>query len=434
MLDSFRARRNKLLEAMGPGSVAILRTAPVRPRSNDTDFKFRPDSNFFYLTGWPEPEAVAVLRPPPAEEPFLLFVLPRDREKETWTGRRIGPEGARSRFGADAAFPLAELDERIVPILGAAERLFYRMGKDERFDARVLGWIEKLRGQARLGVSAPSQILDPGATVHEHRLRKSAEELEALRRAAEITGEAHRAAMRSARPGAFEYELEAEVDYVFRKRGGFGPGYATIVASGPNATILHHTSNDRRLEKGDLLLLDAGCEFDLYTADVTRTFPVSGRFTEDQRAIYEAVLEAQLAAIECVRPGARFQDAHDEATRVLVRHLLALGILAGDASAVLEKGDHKRFFMHRTSHWLGMDVHDCGSYFTGSESRTLEPGMVLTVEPGLYFAEDDEQVDPRWRGIGVRIEDDVHVTESGREVLTDHIPKSPGDVEAAVRA
>jgi len=285
----------------------------------------------------------------------------------------------------------------------------------------------------RAGVAAPTQILDPATLLHEHRLFKTPEEIRWLRDAGTITHEAHLEAMRTARPGRFEYEVEAVVDFTFRRRGGVGPGYPSIVASGPNATTLHYVTNERRLEDGDLMLLDAGCELGYYTADVTRTFPVSGHFTEAQRAIYEAVLDAQAAGTEKVRPGARFQDVHDAATRVLVGHLVKLGILKGDADALMTSGAHRRYFMHRTSHWLGMDVHDCGNYYESGESRTLRPGMVLTVEPGLYFDADDDTVEPQWRGIGVRIEDDVLVTESGHDVLTSVIPKSARDVEAAVR-
>lgn len=438
MLEPFRTRRQKLLKEMGEKSVAVVCTSPVRNRNNDVDFKFRPDSNFYYLTGFAEPEAVAVLRPDHPEEAYVLFVLPKDPEKEVWTGRRAGLEGAKDHFGADATYSIEEIDQRLPKYLENVERLYYRMGKHEGFDAKMLAWIERLRGQVRAGITAPSQILDPASLVHEHRLFKGKEEVATLARAGDTTLRAHLEAMRVARPGAFEYQVEAAVDYVFRAHGGIGPGYPSIVASGPNATTLHYITNDRRLEDGDLMLLDAGCEVDFYTADVTRTFPVSGRFTEAQRAVYEAVLESQLAGIEKVRPGVRFQDVHDEATAVLVSNLVKLGILQGDVQDLIAKGAHRRYFMHRTSHWLGMDVHDCGNYYVDGASRILEPGMVLTVEPGLYFQSDDTTVEPRWRGIGVRIEDDVLVSDAkngspGRRVLTEAIPKGAAEVESAVR-
>ncbi|MFN0207357.1 MAG: aminopeptidase P N-terminal domain-containing protein [Planctomycetota bacterium] len=433
LLEPFRQRREKLMKEMGEKSVAVLCTSPIRNRNNDVDYKFRPDSNFYYVTGFDEPEAVAVLIPDGGDARFILFVLPRDREKETWTGRRHGVEGAKEHFGADAAYNISELDAQLPKLLGNRDRLYYRMGKSESFDARIVAWIETLRSQVRAGISAPAQILDPASLIHEHRLFKSPEEIVMLKKAGDATLEAHMKAMTAAKPGSYEYQVEAIVDFTFRMRGGSGPGYPSIVASGPNATTLHYINNQRKLESGDLMLLDAGCEFGYYTADVTRTFPVSGNYTDPQRAIYEAVLAAQLAGIEKVKPGVRFQEVHDESARVLVEHLIKLGILKGSATDQLKDGKYKRYFMHRTSHWLGMDVHDCGNYYISGESRKMEPGMVLTVEPGLYFNEDDDTVEARWRGIGVRIEDDVLVTPGGHEVLTSAIPKNPTDVEKATR-
>ncbi|MBI3818660.1 MAG: aminopeptidase P N-terminal domain-containing protein [Planctomycetes bacterium] len=432
MSEPYRSRREKLMKEMGDRSIAILCTAPVRNRNNDVDFKFRPDSNFYYLTGFDEPEAVAVLIPDHPETPYTLFVLPRDKEKETWTGRRAGVEGARKEFGADAAHTVDELDALLPKLIENRERLYYRTGKNESFDARVLAWIERIRTQIRTGVGAPSDIADPAAFVHEHRLFKGAEEVAMLKKAGDITLEAHLEAMRAARPGVFEFQVEAGIDYTFRRRGGNGAGYLSIVASGPNATTLHYTTNNRKLEDGDLMLIDAGCEFGYYTADVTRTFPVSGHYSNPQREIYEAVLDAQQAGIEKVKQGVRFQDVHDASTRVLLQHLIKLGILNGTVEESLKDNRYKRYFMHRTSHWLGMDVHDCGNYYVSGASRAMEPGMVLTVEPGLYFDIEDTTVDARYRGIGVRIEDDVLVTENGCDVLTKDIPKLPAAVEKAV--
>jgi Xaa-Pro aminopeptidase len=438
MLEPYHTRREKLMQEMGGKSVAVLCTAPVRNRNNDVDFKFRPESNFFYATGFEEPEAVAVLRPDHPEERYVLFVLPKDPDKEVWTGKRAGLDEAKQIFGADAAYSVEEIDTRIPKYLENVERLYYRMGKHETFDGKMLQWIERLRAQVRAGISAPTQILDPATLLHEHRLFKNPDEVAILKKAGAITREAHLAAMRTARPGNHEYQVEAAVDFVFRDRGGVGPGYPSIVASGANATTLHYITNNRRMEEGELMLLDAGCEVGYYTADVTRTFPVSGKYSEPQRAVYEAVLEAQLAGIEKVRPGIKFQDVHDEAARVLVKNLVKLGILQGDVTDLIAKGQHRRFFMHRTSHWLGMDVHDCGNYYVNGASRALEPGMVLTVEPGLYFSESDSAVPPRFRGIGVRIEDDVLVVAPSngsppREVLTKDIPKTAAEVESAVR-
>lgn len=431
MPTPFQARREKLMKEMGDRSIALLRTAPVRNRNNDVDYKFRPDSNFYYLTGFDEPEAVALLIPDHPETRYILFVLPRDKEKETWNGKRAGVEGAKKDFGADAAFTIDELDTILPKYLENRDRLFYRTGKNESFDARVLGWIERIRAQVRAGVGAPTDIADPATFVHEHRLFKGKDEIDTLRKAGDITLEAHLEAMRAAKPGNYEFQVEAAVDYTFRRRGGSGAGYPSIVASGPNATTLHYITNNRKIEDGDLMLLDAGCEFGYYTADVTRTFPVSGHFSNPQREIYEAVLDAQLAGIAKIKKGARFQEVHDVSTRVLVEHLVKLGILTGSVTDILKEGKYKRYFMHRTSHWLGMDVHDCGNYYVAGESRVMAPGMVLTVEPGLYFDIEDTTVDARYRGIGVRVEDDVLVTESGFEVLTNEIPKSAADVEKA---
>lgn len=421
------------MKEMGERSIAVLCTSPVRNRNNDVDYKFRPDSNFYYLTGFDEPEAVAVLIPDHPDTRFVLFVLPRDREKETWNGRRAGVEGAKKSYGADAAYTVDELDSKLPKLLENRERLYYRTGKNDAFDQRILGWIEKIRTQVRSGVFAPSQIADPATLVHEHRLFKTKEEIDILQKAGDITLEAHLDAMRESRPGNYEFQVEAAVDFTFRRRGGSGAGYPSIVASGPNATTLHYITNNRKIEDGDLMLLDAGCEFGYYTADVTRTYPVNGNFSNPQREIYEAVLEAQLAGIEKVKKGVRFQEVHDVSTRVLVEHLLKLGILSGNINDALKDGKYKRYFMHRTSHWLGMDVHDCGNYYISGESRVMAPGMVLTVEPGLYFDIEDTTVDARYRGIGVRIEDDVLVTENGARILTAEIPKSAAAVEKAVR-
>jgi Xaa-Pro aminopeptidase len=413
------------------GGVAVLRSGAEIIRNRDTHFRFRPDSDFWYLTGFPEPDAVAVLRPGADEQRYVLFVRPRDPAQEVWTGRRAGVEGARERFGADAAYPIEALDEQLPRLLRGFESLIYASGLDVDFDRKLMGWIKDTHLRSRDGVRLPAQISHPGATLHELRLRKTPDEVEALRRCAALTNEAHRAAMSALREGQGEWEIEALVDGSFRKGGGWGPGYPSICAAGANATILHYNTNNERVPKGAMMLLDAGAEAEGYTADVTRCFPSDARFTPPQRELYEVVLDAQLAAIDQVRPGAAFHSVHDVALRRLVEGLVALELLPSGVDAHLESGSYRRYYMHRTSHWLGLDVHDVGSYFTaGRQSRPLEAGMVLTVEPGLYVAADDERAPERFRGLGVRIEDDVLVTPQGHEVLTAAIPKTIADVEA----
>ncbi|MBI3767389.1 MAG: aminopeptidase P N-terminal domain-containing protein [Deltaproteobacteria bacterium] len=412
------------------GGVAIFRAAPVSIRSHDVEYPFRQDNDFLYLTGFPEPEATCVLAPG-AEHPFTLFVRPRDKDKEIWTGLRAGVDGAREIYGADSAHTVDELDARLPKLIEHAPVVYYAPGRDQRFNTRILdlfGWARD--NHARSG-AGPRGLLDPGTILHEMRLIKTPEEIEALERAITIAAGAHEHAMREARPGAFEYEIEALIDYTFRRCGATGPAYPSIVASGPNATILHYVENTRQMRDGELLLIDAGAEYGGYCADVTRTFPVGARFAGRQRDLYELVLGAQEAAIEAVRPGAPFDDPHRVALDVLVDGLLALGLLSGTRDAALESGTYRRFYMHRTSHWLGMDVHDVGVYRVDDRPRALAPGMVLTVEPGLYVAPDCEHVAPEWRGIGIRIEDDVLVTPEGNRVLSAAVPKRPDAIESA---
>lgn len=419
-LDMFSEHRQRFLERMGEG-VAVVPAAPVAMRNNDVDHPYRQDSDFYYLTGFDEPHAVCVLTTVHPEHRFVLFVQPRDPTRETWDGPLAGVEGAVERHGADAAFPIDELDERLPEYLRDVERLYYRVGRDRDNDAWMLDAIDEVRRLIRKGVRHPSHIIEPGVILHEMRLRKSPAELERMRRAAAITAEAHGAAREVAAPGRYEYEVEAELLRVFRRHGG-EPAYGSIVASGPNATILHHRRNDRLMERGDLLLIDAGCEHGYYASDVTRTFCVGAEMSGAGRAVYDVVLAAQRRAIEAVRPGATLEDVHGAALEVLVDGLIELGLVEGTRDQVMEEETYKPFFMHRTSHWLGMDVHDVGAYRPTGSPRPLEPGFVLTVEPGLYVAEQAE-VDARFRGLGVRIEDDVLVTADGHEVLTEAIPK-----------
>jgi Xaa-Pro aminopeptidase len=416
------------------GGAAIFPAAPTAIRNSDVEHEYRQDSDLYYLTGFEEAGSVAVLIPDHPEHRFVLFVQPKDREREVWTGWRIGEEGARRHYGADAAFTVDRLDEELPKLLGRADRIYYRFGADPMFDDRVVSLLRRFQRERQRSGTGPTSVIDPAGILHEMRVVKTHEELALLRRAVEITCEGHLAALQAIRPGAFEYEVEAAVSYVFRKSGSRRNGYASIVASGANATVLHYTTNNRRIERGDLVLIDAGSEFGYFTGDVTRTWPANGSFSEAQREIYEIVLQAQLEAIQAVRPGAKFIDPHDRALRILVEGLIRLGLLQGEADKIIEDGSYNKYYMHRTSHWLGMDVHDAGPYKVADEWRNLEPGMVLTIEPGIYIAEDLDDVADRYRGIGVRIEDDVLVTESGHEVLSARVPKLIEEVEVAMQA
>jgi Xaa-Pro aminopeptidase len=431
----FARRREEFMRALGPRAVAVFHSPPEAHRNGDQHYRFRQSSDLYYLTGFAEPQATLVLRPGADSERCVLFVRPRDREREVWDGRRAGVEGAVADFGADAAYPVAELAAKLPGLVAGAIDLCYGLGHDPDFDAVIARLIADLRLRERRGQRPPHRIVDPRTILHEMRLRKSQDELALLRRAAAITAEAHTAAMSAAAPGLGEHELEALIDYTFRRRGGSGPGYGTIVGSGPNATILHYVESSRTLAAGDLVLVDAGCEYQFYTADVTRTFPVSGEFTPPQRRCYDVVLAAQEAAIRAARPGVTLDDLHQICVDRLTQGMVDLGLLAGPASARVDDESYKTYYMHRTSHWLGLDVHDAGAYTADDGSpRPLEAGMVITIEPGLYIAADAESAPAELRGIGVRIEDDVLITGGGCEVLTAAVPKRAEDVERACRA
>lgn len=427
----FRERRERFLELLGE-TVAILPTAPVRVRSNDSDHRYRPDSDVLYLTDFAEPEAVAVFAPNHPEHQFILFVRPRDPEREVWDGRRAGVDGAVSEYGADIAFPIAELDTKLPEYVDGCERVAYRLGRDEIFDRRFIDLLTSYTTTRRAKGPGPHTIVDPGEIVHEMRLHKSAEEIDVMRHAAASSAEAHRTAMAAARPGQCEAELEALIEYTFRRLGANGPAYPSIVGSGANATILHYIENSRRIEDGELVLVDAGGEYGYYASDITRTWPVSGRFSAEQRAIYEIVLQAQLEAIDRVCPGISQHEIHEGVVRTLTAGLIQLGLLEGPLDEAIANGTYKTFYMHKTGHYLGLDVHDVGKYKTGKRWRPLEPGMVITIEPGLYIAADCESVGAAWRGIGVRIEDDVLVTADGHEVLSAAAPKTVADIERIV--
>ena len=415
------------------GGIAVFPAAPVAVRNSDVEHEYRQDTDFYYLTGFEEPHAVAVLAPNHPQHKFVLFVQPKDREREVWTGWRAGDEGAKRDYGADAAFTIDKLDEELPKLAEKADRIYYRFGSDPTFDERLVGFMRHFQRQRQREGTGPTSVIDPAELLHEMRLIKTPDELELLRQAIEITCDGHIAAIESLKPGICEYELDATIRYVFRKNGSPRCGYATIVGSGANATVLHYTVNNRRIEDGDLVLIDAGAEFGYYTGDVTRTLPATGRFTADQAVLYQLVLDAQLEAINTIRPDATFIEPHDRAVRVLTEGMVRLGLLDGEVDKLVAEGKFKKFFMHRTSHWLGMDVHDAGPYKVGDEWRRLAPGMVMTVEPGLYIADDADDVDPRYRGIGIRIEDDVLVTENGNEVLSARVPKTVSDIERAMK-
>ena len=427
--QTYAARREAFVHQMGEG-VAVFPAALLSIRSHDTEYRYRQDNDFYYLTGFPEPESLCLLSPQHNTERFILFVRPRDKDREVWTGRRFGAERAKEIFAADAAYTIDKLDEILPQHLATAEKVYYALGRNEPMNAKVLELMNRGRMMRQRSGRGPVSLIDPGEILHELRLRKSAEELELMRRAVAASAAAHHAAVTLTRSGMYEYEIEALLEFHFRRLGATGPAYPSIVASGANATILHYLENNRQIQDGELLLIDAAAEYGCYCSDVTRTFPVGPRFSPVQRDVYSLVLTAQKQAIDMVRPGVRFSEVHQRATEILVDGLRGFGILSGQTKEIIEKGEHRRFFMHGTSHWLGMDVHDVGKYKIGEESRVLEPGMVLTVEPGVYIAEDTEGVEDRYRGIGVRIEDDVLVTADGREVLTVAIPKEMDDIEA----
>ncbi|HKV42406.1 MAG TPA: aminopeptidase P N-terminal domain-containing protein [Blastocatellia bacterium] len=423
-----RQRREDFMRRIG-GGAALLPSAPVALRNGDVDHEYRQDSDFYYLTGFEEPGSVAVLVPDHPEHRFVMFVQPKDPEREVWTGWRAGEAGAVETYGADAAYTIDKLDEILPKLIQKADRIYYRFGSNPAFDDRVVKLMRWAHRERQRNGTGPAAVVDTLDALHELRLIKTAEQLQLLRKAVNITAEGHISAMKALRPGMFEYEIEAVLRYVFMRGGSRRHGYPPIVASGANATVLHYTSNNRRIEEGDLLLIDAGAEYGYYTGDVTRTVPASGTFSEDQAAIYRVVLDSQLAAIQEVRPGARFADPHDRALGVLVEGMLRLGLLEGEAETIIEEAGYKKFYMHKTSHWLGMDVHDAGAYKAGDQWRLLEPGMALTIEPGLYIPEDCQEVEARYRGIGVRIEDDIVVTENGCEVLSAAVPKTVEEIE-----
>jgi Xaa-Pro aminopeptidase len=432
-LDEFERRRTQLMRLIGEDGIAILPAAPVRQRNNDVDYNYRQDSDFYYLTGFSEPDAVAVLIPGRQPAEYILFTRERDPDREIWDGRRAGPAGAVEEYRADDAFPITDIDEILPGLLENRSRVFYTMGLNQEFDHHVVSWVNTLRAQVRTGRHPPQEFVSLEHVLHDMRLFKSRAEVSLMRRSSEIAAGAHVRAMQFCHPGRMEYEVMAELLHEFNRHGA-DISYHPIVGAGPNSCVLHYRENNARMNDGDLLLVDAGCEFGYYASDITRTYPVSGRYSSEQRAIYEIVLEAQQAAIAKVKPGNHWNEPHDAAVRAIAQGLKRVGLLKGSLASLIRTGAYRQFFMHRTGHWLGMDVHDVGDYKVGEEWRVFEPGMGLTVEPGIYIPAGSRGVPRKFWNVGVRIEDDVVVTRSGCEVLTDGAPRDPDAIEALMAA
>lgn len=426
----FARRRKQLMAMMEPNSIAIVPAAPERTRSRDTEYHYRQDSDLLYLSGFEEPQAVLALIPGRAHGEFVLFVRERNREREIWDGYRAGPEGACAEYDADDAFPVDDIDDILPGLIEGRERVYYAMGKDSEFDKHVMDWVNSIRAKVRSGATPPGEFLDLSHFLNDMRLFKSASEIRVMREAGEISARAHVRAMQAAKPGVMEYQLEAEIIHEFQTSGARFAAYNTIVGGGKNGCILHYIDNSAPLKNGDLVLIDAGCELDYYAADITRTFPVNGKFSPEQKTLYDICLRAQLAAIEVAKPGNHWNDPHEVTVQVITQGLVGIGLLDGAVDDLISREAYKEFYMHRAGHWLGMDVHDVGDYKVGGEWRVLEPGMVLTIEPGIYVAPDNERVAKKWRGIGIRIEDDIVITKGGNEVLTQGVPKTVADIEA----
>jgi len=432
--NEFKKRRQLLMQQIGNGNIAIVASASSHTRNRDVEFPFRHDSDFYYLTGFNEADSLAVFIPGREQGEYILFCQEFDEKKALWEGAHAGLEGATEHYEADDSFPIDDMDEILPGMLENKGKVFYPMGRAPDLDHQLLEWITKIRKQSRNGINAPGELVSLEHLLHEMRLFKSAEELKLMRKAAEVSCQAHVRAMQQCQPGLYEYQIESEVIHQFMQQGLRYVAYPSIVAGGKNACVLHYVENKDKLKKSDLLLIDAGAECDHYAADITRTFPVSGKFSLAQKQLYQLVLDAQYAAIEQVQPGQPWNKAHDISVKVLTTGLVKLGLLEGDIDKLIEDETYKQFYMHRIGHWLGMDVHDVGDYKINDEWRLLEPGMVLTIEPGLYIPENCETVDKKWRGIGIRIEDDVVVTKEGHEVLTHAAPKEIDEIENLMQA
>jgi len=431
--QEYARRRQELMGIMGPNSIAILPAAPEHIRNRDVEYPYRPSSDFWYLTGFEEPEAVMVLMPGREHGEYVMFCRERDRTMEIWNGYRSGPEGVVNDFDADDAFPIGDIDEILPGLIEGRERVYYDLGMDAEFDRRLMGWVNSIRDRVRSGAQPPGEFVALAHHLHDMRLFKSAAEIKLMRKAASISAGAHVRAMQAVQPGMMEYQLEAEYIHEFMRHGSRSPAYPSIVGGGANGCILHYIDNRQKLKDGDLVLVDAGCELEMYASDITRTFPVNGKFSKPQQALYELVLASQYAAIVATHPDNHWNLPHEQVVNILTQGLLDLGLLKGEFNELVETEGYRRFFMHRTGHWLGLDVHDVGDYRVQDQWRQLEPGMALTVEPGLYVAPDDDTVDEQWRGIGIRIEDDVVVTKDGCEVLTHEVPKDVADIERVMK-
>jgi len=428
MPPMIKSQLEEFIRRMVPRSVAIIPGAREATRSNDTNYRFRQDSDFFYLTGFEEPDAIAVIKPSDTNK-YVLFVRPRDPEREIWDGRRAGVEGAVSEFGAHAAFPIAEFNSKLREILIDTDTLYYRLGVNRDLDDSIVREIAAMRGVNRKPIHPPQTIVDPASIIHEMRVVKGPEELEIMQTAADIAAEAHVEAMKAVRPGMKEYQVEALIEQVFRQRGAAGPAYTSIVGGGPNATVLHYINNNAELRDGDLVLIDAGAEYKGYASDITRTFPINGRYSKAQREIYDLVLKAQMSCVEMVRPGVTHDQLKQHSIEVLTEGMVELGLLKGDPEELIKEKKHEQFYMHGLGHMIGIDVHDVGKYYFGQESRPLEPGVVMTVEPGLYISPNTKDIPEQYLGIGVRIEDDVLCTNNGPRVLTNKVPKQAEEIE-----
>lgn len=428
--SEFSRRRKNLMALMEPGSIAIIASARPQLRSRDTEFPFRQDSDFYYLSGFVEPEAVLVLVPGRKHGEFVVFCRERDETMELWHGNRAGPDGVCAHYGADDAFPIGDIDEILPGLIEGRDRVYYSMGRSPLFDQQIMEWVNTIRSKEASGAVPPGEFTDLDHMLHDQRLIKSAAEQRLMRKAGEITASAHCRIMEYCQPGLYEYELEGELHHEFARGGARYPAYLSIVGSGRNACTLHYVENSGKMRDGDLVLVDAGCEYEYYAADVTRTFPVNGRFTRDQRALYGVVLKAHGAAIAQIRAGNHWNQSHDASVRASTEGLVELGLLEGDVDDLIESQAYRDFYMHKLGHWLGLDVHDVGDYRVDDEWRVLEAGMVMTVEPGIYISPDNASVARKWRGIGIRIEDNVLVTRDGCEILTSAVPRTIEEIEA----
>ncbi|MCV6613356.1 MAG: Xaa-Pro aminopeptidase [Cellvibrionaceae bacterium] len=428
--EEYGRRRQRLMEMMEPNSIAIIAAATEQLRSNDTYFPFRQNSDFYYLSGFAEPDAVLALIPGREQGEFVVFCRDKDPEKEAWDGYRHGPEGVCQQFGADDAFPVDDIDDILPGLIEGRTRIYYAMGRDKGFDRQVMDWVNTIRSNNHAGAAPPGEFQELDHLLHELRLYKSAAEVKLMHKAAKISAQAHIEAMGVCKPEMYEYQLEATLHYHFAMAGARCPAYNTIVGAGANGCVLHYVENSKKMKASELVLIDAGCEYQYYAADITRTFPVGGRFSPEQKAIYEIVLKANQAAIAEAVPGNHWDKPHEVSVRIITEGLVELGLLEGDVDQLIEAAAFRRFYMHRVGHWLGLDVHDVGDYRVDDQWRLLEPGMVMTIEPGIYIAPGDDSVDPKWRGIGVRIEDNVAINKNGNTVLTEAAPKTVAEIEA----